>query len=128
MSDVSNLGQHQQEEEDSECLFKLNLINWTTASIKVTILDTEVEAPKILVRNNKLNSGKSDVPALNTFSSSDQQSDIILQDLNEIWGIRLSTAYKTFQNTTQKFMCSTILPLARRYRTDQVLTRKTLLG
>ena len=96
--------------------------------MKVTILDPEVKVPNILVRDNELDSGKSDMPASNTLSSSDRKSDVTPQELSERWGIRLSTAYKTFHNTTQKFMCITILPLARRYRTDQVLIRKTLLG
>ena len=96
--------------------------------MKVTILDPEFKVPNILVCDNKLDSGKSDMPASNTFSSSDQKSDVTPKELIDIWGIRLSTASKTFKKTTHKFMCSTILPLARRYRTDQLLTRKTLLG
>eukprot|EP00957_Ditylum_brightwellii_P058334 4422729-Ditylum_brightwellii.AAC.1 len=35
---------------------------------------------------------------------------------------------KTLRKTTQKFLRSDILPLARRYRMDQMLTRKTLQG
>ena len=68
--------------------------------MKLTISDPEVKAPKVLVRNNQLYSGKYDVPALDTFSSSDQHSDVKLQEFSEIWGISLSISSKTFQKTT----------------------------
>ena len=53
--------------------------------MNVTTSDPEVKAPKVLVRDNELDSGKSDVPALNTFSSSDRRSDVTPQELNERW-------------------------------------------
>ena len=96
--------------------------------MKVTILDPEVKAPKVLVRDDQLDSGKSDVPSSNTVSSSEGHSNVTPQDLIEIWGISLSISSMPLQNTTQKFLCSDILPLARRYRTEKIFSRNTLLG
>ena len=87
--------------------------------MKVTILDPEVKTPKVLVRDDQLDSGKSDVPSSNTVSSSEGHSNVTPQDLIEIWGISLSISSMPLQNTTQKFLCSDILPLARKYRTEQ---------
>ena len=96
--------------------------------MKVTILDPEVKTPKVLVRDDQLDSGKSDVPSSNTVSSSEGHSNVTPQDLIEIWGISLSISSMPLQNTTQKFLCSDILPLARRYRTEKLFSRNTLLG
>ena len=87
--------------------------------MKVTILDPEVKTPKVLVRDDQLDSGKSDVPSSNTVSSSEGHSNVTPQDLIEIWGVSLSISSMPLQNTTQKFLCSSILPLARKYRTEQ---------
>ena len=83
MRAISTLRQNYQEEEDVECLFKLNCIHWNISSMKATILDPEVKVPNILVRDNELDSGKSDIPASNKFSSSDQKSDVTPQELSE---------------------------------------------
>ena len=80
------------------------------------------------MRDNQLDSGKSNVPASNTFSRSEEHSNVTPQDLSEIWGISLSIAFMLLHITTQKFLCSSILKLAIRYRTDQVFARNTLLG
>ena len=95
--------------------------------MKVTILDPEVKAPKFSVRDNQLDSGKSDVPASNTLSSYEGHSSVTPQDLSERWGISLSIASIPLHNTTQKFLCRAILPLAIRYRTEQLFARNSLL-
>ena len=71
VSSVATLGRHHQEEEDLECLFDLNRIHQNIASTKVAISDLEVKEPKVLVRDNQLDSVKSDVPASNICSSSE---------------------------------------------------------
>ena len=71
---------------------------------------------------------KSDVPFTHAFHSSDRHTDVTAQDISERWGISVPTATKTLKKTTQKFLRSAVLPLCRRYRTDQVFSRKTLLG
>ena len=50
--------------------------------MKVTILDPEVKTPKVLVRDDQLDSGKSDVPSSNTVSSSEGHSNVTPQDLS----------------------------------------------
>ena len=72
--------------------------------------------------------GKSDVPYTHAFQSSDRNTDVTAQDLSERWGISVPAATKTLKKTTQKFLRSAVLPLSRRYRTDRVFIRKTLLG
>ena len=72
--------------------------------------------------------GKSDVPFTHAFQSSDRHTYVTAQDLSERWGISFPTATKTLKKTTQKFLRSAILPLSRRYRTDRVFSRKTILG
>ena len=96
--------------------------------MKVTISEPEVKVPRFLVLGNQLDTGKSDVTDSNTFSSSEGKFNVTPQDLSERWGISLSIASMPLQNTTQKFLCIAILTLARRYRTDQLFTRNTLLG
>ena len=50
--------------------------------MKVKILEPEVKASKVLLRDNQLDSGKYDVPALNIFSSSEGHSNVTPQDLS----------------------------------------------
>ena len=70
--------------------------------------------------------GTSDVLITHTFQSSDRHSDVTAQDLSKRWGISISTTTNTLKKTTQKLLSSAVLPASRRYRTDQVFTRKTL--
>ena len=72
--------------------------------------------------------GTSDLPETHTFTSNERRTDVSPQALSERWNISLSTAIKTLKKTTQKFLCSGILPLSRRYRMDRVFQRKTLAG
>ena len=82
----------------------------------------------VLVRNEEQDIGTSDVRNKNIFQILERYTYITAYDFSEPWGISLSQATKTLKNTTQKFLRSVILPLARRYRTDRVFTRKTLQG
>ena len=72
--------------------------------------------------------GKSDLPFMHAFQSSDRHTDVTTQYLSERWGISVLTVTKTLKKTTQKFLRSAVLPLSRRYRTDRVFSRKTFLG
>ena len=105
-------------------VFNLHNITRSIASMKVvkTISNEEkLERPDV-------DPGKSDVPLVNTFESSERHSDVSPQDLSERWGISLAQATITLKKTTQRFLRSAVLPLSRRYRTDRVFTRKTLRG
>ena len=106
----------------------MNRIHQNIASTRVTASETEVKAPKFLVRNIQLDLDKSDVPDSNTFSISDQHSDVTPQDLIEIGVISLIIDSNTLQKTTQRFLCSAILPLDQRCRTDQLFVKNNLLG
>ena len=90
-------------------------------------MEPEVKASKVLLRDNQLDSGKYDVPASNKFSSSEGHSDVTPQDLSWIWGISLRISSIPLMNNTQTFLCNAILPLSRRYGTDQVLAINNLL-
>ena len=72
--------------------------------------------------------GKSDVPFTHAFQISDRHIDVTSKDLSERWGVSVPTVTKTLNKTTQMFLRSTVLPLSRRYRTDRLSSRSTLLG
>ena len=77
---------------------------------------------------HKFDPGKSDVPFMHAFQSSDRHTDFTAQDISERWGISVITANKTLKKNTQKFLRSAVLPLSRIYSMDRVFSRKTLLG
>ena len=76
----------------------------------------------VLVRNEEQDIETSDVPDLKTFQSSERHTYDTAYGLIEQWGISLSQATITLKKTMQKFLCSTVIMLARIYRTDRVLT------
>ena len=126
VSTVTTHGDHVVIEGDDadDNVFNLNTFNRGIASmrvVKTNLEDHSLEKPDI-------DPGKSDVPLVTTFQSSDRHSDVSPQHLSERWGIGLAQAAMTLKKTTQRFLRSAILPLARRYRTDRVFTRKTLAG
>ena len=129
LSSVSMNGECWMEEvmHDYHSDFCLNSINRAIASMKVTH-DVTSHNKDNLTRDESIDTGQSDVPLLKTFQSSNRHSDVSPEELSERWGISVATAAKTLKKTTQKFLRSAILPLARRYRTDRVFTRKTLAG
>ena len=107
------------ESEDiiEDMVFSIDWINKKIFSLKRLQLGKPIIDP-----------GKSDVPITHTIQGSDRHLDVTAQDLSERWGISISNAANTLKKTTQKFLHSAVLPLSRRYRTDQVFTRKTLRG
>jgi hypothetical protein len=109
--------------------FCLESINREIASMKMVVQEESTRAETPLTRYESIDPGISDVvPVVNTFQSSDRHSDVTPNDLSERWGISIATATKTLKKTTQKFLRSAVLPLARRYRADRVFVRKTLAG
>ena len=67
-----------------------------------------------------------DVPGSRTFVSSKRNSQLTCGNLIENWNIGLQQAKQTLQVTTQKGVCSAIVPLSRRYRTDLMHQQKKL--
>ena len=116
------------EEHDERCIMSLNRIQSRIASMKVTNFASKAKQEVSLVRDESLDPGETDVPIMNTFQSSDRHTDVTPEDLSERWCISLPAAIKTLKKTTQMFLRSAVLPLSRRYRTDRVFDRKTLMG
>ena len=92
------------------------------ASMKVT------KEVTVIVGNEERDIGNSNVPDLKTFQISDRHTDVTAYDLSALWGISLYQATITLNNTTKKLLRSAVLPLARIYHTDRVLTRRTPQG
>ena len=78
--------------------------------------------------SKSLDIGDTDLPYPSVFQSSSRHSDVSPEDLSERWYISIKTAEKTIKNTTQRFLCSAILPLSRRYRADRMFYLKQLKG
>ena len=98
-----------------DMVFSIDKINRKISSLKILELVKPIIKP-----------GNLDVPITHTFQSSDRHSDVTAKDPSEHWGMIISTAANTLHKTTQKFLHRSVLPLSRRYRMDQVFTRKTL--
>ena len=62
-----------------------------------------------------------DVSIPRTFLSNIRHSSIIVEDFSERWGLSISQYALTLKSTTKKLTRSAIMPLARRYRADQML-------
>ena len=108
--------------DSSTSLFDLNSIRRRISSMKT------IAEPETLRRDSSVDAGTSDIIPPSTFASSDRHSDVSPRELSDRWGISLQTASETLRNTTQQFLRSAVLPLGRRYRTDRMFQRKTLLG
>ena len=61
-----------------------------------------------------------DVSIPQTFLSKNRHSSTKSEDLSDIWGLSISQAKLTIKETTQKLNISEIMPLAGRYRADQM--------
>ena len=55
-----------------------------------------------------------------TFLSDNIHSSTTAEDLSKIWGLSISQAELTLKETTQKLTISAIIPLAQRYRANQM--------
>ena len=121
MASAISTSMYSHHEIEGDCIFSLDSMRRRISSMK--IIPTEQ-----LVRNIEIDPGATDAPPPSTFQSSQRHTDVSAQDLSERWHISLATAQNTLKKTTQKFLRSAILPLARRYRADRVFTRKTLSG
>ena len=109
---------------DDQSIFNLTAMQRRICGM--SILSEKVEKP--LAKSDNIDTGTSDVQPSHTFVSSERHSDVSPQQLSERWGIGLKAAQATIKKTTQRFLCSAVLPLSRRYRTDMMFERKTLRG
>ena len=78
-----------------DMVFSIDHINRKISSLKRHELGKPIIDP-----------GKSDVPIMNTFKSSDRDSDVTAQYLIERWGISIPTITNTLTKTAQKFCVS----------------------
>ena len=69
-----------------------------------------------------------DVPAANTFVSTEGHTSVTPEDLSERWGIGLQQAKEMLKRTTQKIVRSGTMPLGRRYRADRHFEKPRLRG
>eukprot|EP00957_Ditylum_brightwellii_P007511 568150-Ditylum_brightwellii.AAC.1 len=79
---------------------------------------TEENVPPSPMLKRSTDLGDTDIPSMRTFQSADRHTDVSPEDLSKLWHISVNQAMKTLCKTTQKFMRSAILLLARRYHTD----------
>ena len=63
---------------------------------------------------------RQDIPSARTFQSRECHSGITLADISEWWYVGLSQANTTFNTTTQRLVCSALLPLSHQYRADRM--------
>eukprot|EP00957_Ditylum_brightwellii_P185341 14112565-Ditylum_brightwellii.AAC.1 len=89
---------------------------------------TEEDVPPSPMLKRSTDLRETDILSMRTFQSTDRHTDVSPEDLSKQWHISVSQAMKMLCKTTQKFLRSAILLLARRYCTDRVFTRKTLQG
>ena len=102
-------------------IFDIEKFNRNISSMKkVEPLDTALR------KNEHSEISSNDVPEMKTFSITDRHTYVSPEDLSNRWFIIIEQDRRTLSKTTQRFMRSAILPLARRYQADQVFHRKTL--
>ena len=69
-----------------------------------------------------------ELPSALTFQSKSRHSSVTPEDLSDCWFIGLKKAKDTIKNTTQRILCSALLPLAWRYRADRMYERPRIQG
>ena len=79
-----------------------------------------MECHKSLEPTNKLDNktldiGDSDISMPTIFHSTNRHADVAAEDLSELWCISLKKVQETLNKTTQKLLCSALLPLSRHY-------------
>ena len=107
-------------------VFHLSGLTRKIATMKV--VKEPAPPSKVLLKPSKTISTDVDSKELHTFESSERHTDVSPQDLSERWNISIQQATATLKKTTQRFIRSAVLPLARRYRADRMFKRKTLDG
>ena len=82
-------------EDADETIFDLDKIQRQISSLQQVPSSQET-----LLRDDKIDSGSSDIPMLNTFQSTNRHTDVNPQQLSERWGISVNTAAHTLKHTT----------------------------
>ena len=87
-----------------------------------------IQEVKVLVSNEEIYIGTSDVPDLKTFHISDRHTDVTTYDFSEIWVIILDQTTRIINNIMQKFLYRNVILLYMRYCMEIVFTINTLQG
>ena len=84
--------------------------------------------PSNTIDKKTLDIEDNDIYFHNRFHSTNRHTDVSAEYLSEKWCISIKTAQETLNKTTQKFLCSALLPLSRRYQADRMFNQKKLRG
>ena len=88
----------------------------------------DTSPPQETLQRPNEGSGQSYIKEIPTFQSTGRHTDTQHEYLSQRWHISVSQAIKTLKHTTHKLLRSAIIPLSRRYWSDQMFDWKTLSG
>ena len=71
---------------------------------------------------------RQDIPSARTFQSRELHLGITPADISERWYVGLSQANTTLNATTQRLVCSALLPLSHRYQADHIYEQPRIRG
>ena len=86
----------------------LNRIQRRIASMIVTNIDTIAKQEQSLIRDERLDPGKIDVSIVNTFHSSNRNSDVTPEELSERWCISLPAVQENYAKVPAERLPSVI--------------------
>ena len=103
---------HNSETLETELFHMDSILRILISSINVSKVEVEVQ----------------DVPAARMFESKERHTTVTPEYLSERWSIGLGQARETLKRTTQHIVRSATMPLARRYRADNMYEKQRLRG
>ena len=120
---------HGLEEDDDydNCIFDIGtMASRMISSVRVNATPTteQVRISELKRTTTKVNHDD-ELFAPMTFQSSQRHSSVNAGTLSERWGISVAQAALTLKATTQKYVRSALLPLARRYRVDRMFGQRS---
>ena len=122
---------HRVEEEEHQLQIQsISSLSSSASNLTSTIHDPVTFYSRLLssVQVHAPSKSPDELPSVPTFQSKSRHSSVSPQDLSEQWFIGLKKAKDAIKNTTQQILCSALLPLARRYRADQMYERPQIRG
>ena len=117
-------------EEHQLQISSISLISLSANDLTSTILDPVTFNSRLvsLVQVHATSKSSDELPSAPTFQSKSRRSSVTTEDLSERWLIDLKKAKDTIKNTTQRILRSALLPLAWRYRADQMYEMPQIRG
>jgi hypothetical protein len=111
--------------DGSDTTFDQNEIYNPDSFCKRLIKSVQVSASSMM---RKASAVLSDTTSPVTFVSADRRADVTPQALSDRWMLGLKQAELTLKHTTQRYVRSALLPLARRYKADRIFHLPRLQG